>query len=207
MRFRWLTGWWLIERAVSVGFSAMSVAMPIFSSATVLLRRGARVRRYQSGAAAIEFALVLIPLLVLAFGIVEYGRAIYHYDTLVKSVRSASRMLAGYDPSDSASFAGAATQARCLAVFGQTNCQNATEPLAPGLTTSHIKICTRASVAECPDLRTSDVQNVSTGAGTGTVQLLVVRVDDYHFGFLGLPFTGAGASVQFRPVSSVMRGL
>jgi Flp pilus assembly protein TadG len=185
----------------------MSAAMRGLMSGTRSHGRGTRNRRYQAGAAAVEFALVLIPLLVLAFGVVEYGRAIYHYDAIVKSVRAASRMLAGYDPTDSASFAGAATQARCLAVFGQTNCEGSPQPLAPGLTTSHIKICTRASVVECPDLRTSDVQNVSTGSGTGTVQLLVVRVDGYQFGFLGLPFTGAGTSVQFKPVSSVMRGL
>jgi Flp pilus assembly protein TadG len=161
----------------------------------------------QRGAAAVEFALVLIPLLALAFGIVEFGRTIYHYDAVVKSVRAASRLIAAYDPSDSVSFSSAATQARCLAVFGKTGCQSGDTPLAPGLATSHVKICTRASVAECPDLQIADVQNVSTGTGTGTVQLVVVRIDGYQFGFLGLPFTGVGTSVQFNTISSVMRGI
>ena len=165
-------------------------------------------RRYHDhGAAAVEFALVLIPLLVLAFGIVEYGRAIYHYDIVAKSVRSASRLIATYDPSDTTSFSNAATQARCLAVFGKTTCEVGAIPLAPGLSTSHIKICTRASVAQCPDLQVSDVQNVVTGSGTGNIQLVVVRIEGYQFGFLGLPFTGAGPSLQFNTISSVMRGL
>ena len=164
-------------------------------------------RQHEHGAAAVEFSLVLIPLLVLAFGIVEYSRAIYYYDIVAKSVRAASRLVAGYDPSDSTSFSNAATQARCLAVFGKTTCESGATPLAPGLSTSNIKICTRTSVAECPDLQTSDLQNVATGNGTGTIQLVVVRIEGYQFGFLGLPFTGAGPSLQFNTISSVMRGL
>ena len=76
-------------------------------------------RQRQQGAAAVEFSLVLVPLLVLAFGVVEYGRAIYHYDIVAKSVRAASRLIATYDPSDTTSFSNASTQARCLAVFGK----------------------------------------------------------------------------------------
>jgi len=172
-----------------------------------------RARRHQShryrehGAAAVEFSLVLIPLLVLVFGIVEYGRAIYHYDIVAKSVRAASRLVATYDPSDTTNFSDAVTQARCLAVFGKTSCESGSTPLAPGLSTSHIKICTRASVAQCPDLQISDVNNVATGTDTGTIQLLIVRIEGYQFGFLGLPFTGAGPSLQFNTISSVMRGL
>jgi Flp pilus assembly protein TadG len=155
----------------------------------------------------VEFSLVLIPLLVIAFGVVEYGRAIYHYDIVAKSVRAASRLVAAYDPSDTTSFSNASTQARCLAVFGKPTCESGSTPLAPGLSTSHIKICTRESVAQCPDLQTSDLQNVATGTGTGTIQLVVVRIEGYQFGFLGLPFTGAGTSLQFSTISSVMRGL
>lgn len=161
----------------------------------------------QYGAAVVEFALVLIPLLVLAFGVVEFGRAIYHYDAVVKSVRSASRWVATHDPSDTVNFSTAAMQARCLAVYGKTSCQGSDTPLSPGLSTSHVKICSRASVAECPDLQNTDVQNVSTGVGTGTLNLVVVRIDGYQFNFLGLPLTGAGTSVQFNTISSVMRGL
>lgn len=164
-------------------------------------------RQYEQGAAAVEFSLVLIPLLVIAFGVVEYGRAIYHYDIVAKSVRAASRLVAAYDPSDTTSFSNASTQARCLAVFGKPTCESGSTPLAPGLSTSHIKICTRESVAQCPDLQASDLQNVSTGTGTGTIQLVVVRIEGYQFGFLGLPFTGAGQSLQFNTISSVMRGL
>ena len=178
-------------------------AMTVMSASQPSRQRPSR----QRGAAVVEFALVLIPLLVLAFGIVELGRTIYHYDTVVKSVRAASRLLAVYDPSDNNSFASAAAQARCLAAFGKTSCQAGDTPLAPGLSTAHVKICTRVSVTECPDLQSADVKNVSTGASTGVVQLVVVRIDGYQFSFLGLPLTGIGASVHFNTISSTMRGV
>lgn len=168
-------------------------------------RRMARTR--QRGAAALEFALVLIPLLVLAFGVVEYGRTIYYYDTVVKSVRAAARYIAPHDPADAASFAVAASNARCLAVYGKTACGSGDTPLVPGLSTANVKVCSKASVTECTGLLGSDVQNVSTGTGTGTINLVIVRVEGYQFGFLGLPFTGAGTSVQFNAVESVMRGI
>lgn len=164
-------------------------------------------RSRQRGAAALEFALVLIPLLVLSFGVVEYARAIYHYDMVVKSVRAASRYLAPYDPLDKDKFASATTQARCIAVFGKTDCVAGDTPLVPGLSTTNVKICTLYSVKDCPDLQASDVQNVSTGTNTGTINLVVVRIDGYRFNFLGLPFTGAGAAVTFNSIQSVMRGV
>ena len=44
----------------------------------------------------------MIPLTVLAFGITEYGRAIFQYNTLVKSVRDASRYVSQHAPGDAA---------------------------------------------------------------------------------------------------------
>lgn len=161
----------------------------------------------QRGAAAVEFALVLIPLLVLGFGVVEYGRAIYYYDTVVKSARAAARYIAPYDPSNATTFAAAASSARCLAVAGKTTCGASDVPLAPGLTTANVRICSRASVADCPGMQLSALQNVATGTGTGTINLVMVRIDGYQFSFLGLPFTGAGPVVQFNTIESVMRGI
>ncbi len=50
------------------------------------------------GAVAVEFALVLIPLLMLALGAAEFGRAIYQYNTLVKATRDSVRYLSHYNP-------------------------------------------------------------------------------------------------------------
>lgn len=59
-----------------------------------------RFRRCQSGAALVEFA-ILLPLLLLTFSvIIEGGRLMWSYQTVVAGVRDASRYLARVAPSD-----------------------------------------------------------------------------------------------------------
>ena len=53
----------------------------------------------QIGAAIVEFALTLPLLLLLTMITTEFGRAIYQYNTIVKSVRGAARYLALQTPS------------------------------------------------------------------------------------------------------------
>ncbi|MGB0129791.1 MAG: TadE family protein, partial [Rhodocyclaceae bacterium] len=74
-------------------------------------------RKRQRGVAAVEFGLLLIPLVLLAFGITEYGRALYQYNALGKAARSAVRHLSEHAPGDAAQ----ATTATCLAVYGNTD--------------------------------------------------------------------------------------
>lgn len=45
----------------------------------------------QHGVAAVEFALVIIPLLLIVAGIVEFGRTFWYYNALAKSTRDAAR--------------------------------------------------------------------------------------------------------------------
>lgn len=54
----------------------------------------------QRGAAAIEFAFIL-PLLLLIFtGMIEFGRAMWHYDALAKGARDAARYLSTVPTTD-----------------------------------------------------------------------------------------------------------
>ncbi|MGH9165359.1 MAG: TadE/TadG family type IV pilus assembly protein, partial [Acidimicrobiales bacterium] len=53
-----------------------------------------RPRRDQRGAAAVEFALVLPLLLILVFGIVEFGRAYSAKISLTAAAREGARLLA-----------------------------------------------------------------------------------------------------------------
>lgn len=67
--------------------------------------RGVLVRaREERGAAAVEFALVLLPLLYLVFGIVQYGLYFWAYQGGADAARSAARLSAVGDPADCASF-------------------------------------------------------------------------------------------------------
>jgi Flp pilus assembly protein TadG len=45
------------------------------------------------GTAAVELAIVLPFLMIMLFGLIEIGRALYHYHAVTKSVRDATRYL------------------------------------------------------------------------------------------------------------------
>jgi len=148
------------------------------------------------GAVAVEFALVLIPLLVLMMGVVEYGRALFQYNTLAKAVRDSARFLTSQNPAD-ASYALA--EAKCLTVYGNTGCTGA--PLAPGLTEVMVKVCNSASPAsaECP---AGSFNAVSTGLGS--INLVEVRIVGYRFNSF-LPFVPALNSIVFNDIRTTMR--
>lgn len=55
------------------------------------------------GAIAVEFALILIPMLLVLSGIVEFGRVMWHANVLTKATRDGARVLSAWDPADLAS--------------------------------------------------------------------------------------------------------
>lgn len=63
-----------------------------------------RPAEYQHGVAAVELALVIIFLLLLTAGIVEFGRAFWYYDALTKATRDGARMLSVADKATFSSF-------------------------------------------------------------------------------------------------------
>jgi len=160
----------------------------------------ARERAAMRGVATVEFALVLIPLLMLAFGAVEYGRAMYQYDTLVKAARDGVRLLSQNNPSDDV-YADREDEARCLVVYGNTGCTGAA--LVPGLSTGQVRICDRINFGNCPGATQADYLNVETGMGA--INLVEVRIVGYEFDFLGLPFVADAASIVFDNIGAVMR--
>jgi Flp pilus assembly protein TadG len=147
-------------------------------------------RKRQSGVAAVELAVLMIPLMFMVFGSTEFGRAIYQYNTLVKSTRDAVRYLSTQAPGDAADV----TIAKCLAVYGSTDCTGSV--LAPGLTLAMVTVC---DASLCPTTH----QSVSTG--TGTINLVTVYIGQTTpFSFEGLvPFVNA--TFDFNVISATMR--
>ena len=122
--------------------------------------------KWQAGLAAIEFALILPTLLILAFGVFDFGRVLFQYDTLTKSTRDATRYLASVVRPPAAAFATdanyttAANSAVNLALCGTiAACNGAT--LVNGLTASNIFIDYPASTGAITYVRIR-VQNYST---------------------------------------------
>lgn len=124
------------------------------------------VKPGQRGVAAVEFAIVLVPLILLTFGITEYGRAMYQYNTLAKNVRNAVRYL-------SEKSAGDATQigiAKCLAVYGNPGC---TAPaLVPGLATTMVSVCDAANCAGT---------HFNQPTGSGAINLVSITISGYSY--------------------------
>lgn len=130
-------------------------------------------RRSERGAAAVEFAILAALVLVpLAFGLSEAGRALYQYNTLVKSTRDAARYLTSLPPG-----AGHAA-AKCLAVYGNRTCSGS--PLAPGLATGQVSIC---DASNCAD-HANEPSNGNGGASTGSINLVSVMISDYPYASL-----------------------
>jgi Flp pilus assembly protein TadG len=64
------------------------------------------LHRGQAGTAVIEFAFVMVFLLLLTIGITEIGRAFWYYSALQKAARDGARYLSVSDWSPSAGAAG-----------------------------------------------------------------------------------------------------
>ena len=141
-----------------------------------------RPPRTQRGTALVELALVIPFLLVMAMLVAEFGRAIYQYNTLTKSVRDATRYLTMQTPGTHVA------EARNLVVYGTTVA--GTTPLAPGLTTAMV-------TAAWP----------ATPMGTNPpIRVVRVTITGYAFqsmwpSVLGLAF----GTVPYSDISATMR--
>jgi len=144
-------------------------------------------RTRMRGAAAVELALLLAPLVAMIFGTTELGRAIYTYNTLDKTVRDAARHLSQHGPGD----ATVAAEARCLAVTGTTDCSGA--PVAPGLTTAMVTIC---DATLCPATHKNQL------TGLGSVNLVTAGIASYPFTSV---VTLVVPSMNFNAISTTLR--
>lgn len=140
------------------------------------------------GVAAVELAVTIVPLLLVAFGVAEYGRMIYTYNALDKAARDAVRHLTAVDPTDPLP----RTEAVNLAVYG--NVAGTGQPLAPGLSTSNVAICNSTL---CP----GDHSNIPTGSGV--IDLVTVRISGYTYH--SIVTYVAPATLNFSTIAVTMR--
>lgn len=149
-------------------------------------------QRAQRGVAIVEFALVLPLLLLLTFITTEFGRAIWQYNTLTKSVRDAARYLSTQQPGSAA----AVTTARNLMVYG--NPAGSGDPLALGLSLSHVpaaSCCTWQEVTSTPVNGSSKLINTVT-----------VRISGYTFNSMFPSAFGVNfGAFPFSDITATMR--
>lgn len=150
----------------------------------------------QQGVAAIEFAILLIPMVIMAFGVTELGRALYQYNTLAKAARDAARYLSTQAPSPAND--PTKTKAACLAVYGTSDCSGT--PLAPGLTTNMVSFC---DAVTCP------ATHQSQQTGSGTIDLVTVTIGGTGANLTPYPFISlvpfVVPNINFGAISATMR--
>jgi Flp pilus assembly protein TadG len=141
------------------------------------------------GVAAVELGITIVPLLILTFGVTEYGRAIYTYNALDKSVRDAARYMSAPPSADPTPAASAVN----LAVYGNTAGNGS--PLAPGLAAGNVAICTPAS---CPGTHSAQL----TSAGN-SLSMVTVSINGYVYNSI-ITYV-APATLNFSDISVTMR--
>lgn len=148
----------------------------------------------QRGVAAIEFGLLLVPLVMLAFGITEFGRAMYQYNTIAKGTRDAARYMSVQTAGD----ANAMSAARCLVVYGKTACSGT--PLVTGLGVGNVTVRDSST-----DPATHALQQISIGGGlpTGVANLVTVEVSGFTFVSL---VSFVVPDIQFATIGTTMFG-
>lgn len=143
----------------------------------------------QRGVAAVEFAILLPVLLLIVFGITEFGRALYSYNTIAKGTRDAARYVMIRQPGGDAD-----AVAKCLAVHGTADCSGT--PLAPGLTTAMVSVC---DWQRCPDHQAQGSAPV--------VNLVTVTVSGYAYQSPIISMLKPGSSsFPFADISTTMKG-
>lgn len=114
-----------------------------------------RKHRLQHGVALIELALAIPFMIMLSMIIIEFGRALYEYNTVTKSVRDSVRHLSTKPPNtvDQTPDMLCAV-AKNMVVYGTKTA--GTQPLAPGLKTSAVS-CSWQTTGALPLINTVTV--------------------------------------------------
>ncbi|QAU35964.1 pilus assembly protein [Janthinobacterium sp. 17J80-10] len=143
------------------------------------------MKNRQRGAALVELALILPFLLLLSFITTEFGRAMYQYNTLAKSVRDAARYLSVQTPGTGA------TEAKNLVVYG--NKAGTGTPLVIGLDVSKVIIPATQTAGSNPVINT-----------------VTVTISGYAFrplfkNVFGMAFANANGEIPYSNISATMR--
>ena len=151
-------------------------------------------RREERGQTLVEFAFVCVLFLTVLFGIIEFGRALWTWNTIVQATRAGARFAVVEAPS--------ATDDQVKNFVVYYNAAGTGDPVLPGLSTSNVtvqymknsgKVCPDSSSPDpCPDKYAADIIQVS--------------VTGYTFSFL-VPFVGTSLTLPAFTTTLPVEGL
>jgi len=121
----------------------------------------------QKGQSLVEMALVSLIFFFLLFGILDFGRALWTYNTIVQSTRAAARW-AVVNVANSADNTDI-SRARNIVIYGYPDVSSGA-PLLPGLDSATVTVT---------------IQPLQTDAsGTAITEKISVSVSNYQFRFI-----------------------
>ncbi|UCE32270.1 MAG: pilus assembly protein [Burkholderiales bacterium] len=154
----------------------------------------ASLLRFQRGASAVEMALLVFPLALMAMVAVEYARAIWTYNAIAKATREGVRLLTYKHTVTNADADAAIT--RVVAMMNDS--------AVPGLTSSMVQVCHKGDSSACTGQFSSLQVYQPGGAPAGVVDLVRVQVSGYTFQPM-VPLVSKLTSVTFEPIGTTMR--
>jgi Flp pilus assembly protein TadG len=143
--------------------------------------------RSMRGVAAVELALVTIPLVIMTLAAIDFARAIFTYDQLIKATRDGARYLSMFDPSRD-DYPIQAARSRMISQVRD-------------LADTMIIVCDRQHTENCTGGPFGDV---STGGGSGTINLVKVTIRSYVFRPIFPGASQLAPTITFEPISTTM---
>jgi Flp pilus assembly protein TadG len=124
-----------------------------------------RTEKSEKGQTLVEFALVTLVFFVLVFGITEFGRALWTWNTIVQATRAGARYAVVETPTSDD------MQIKKVVAYNDPNANSSSTPVVPGLTETNVSVRYLTNGG-------------SPASNKNTADLIAVSVTGYQFSFL-----------------------
>jgi len=147
--------------------------------------------RKQKGQTLVEFALVALIFFVILFGLIEFARALWTWNTIVQATRAGARFAVVEAPT------GADTEVKNYVVY--LNSAGTGTPVLPGLTVSNVTV-------EYLKLSTNPATVASTVSEKRSSDVVQIRISGYAFSFV-VPILGSTVTLPPFTTTLPLEGL
>jgi Flp pilus assembly protein TadG len=124
-----------------------------------------RTEKSEKGQTLVEFALVTLVFFILVFGITEFGRALWTWNTIVQATRAGARYAVVETPTSDD------MQIKKVVAYNDPNANSSSTPVVPGLTETNVIV----------NYLNNDG---SVASNKNVADLIAVSVTGYQFSFL-----------------------
>src|SRR5215813_5268309 len=93
-----------------------------------------RTEKSEKGQTLLEFAMVTLVFFVLVFGITEFGRALWTWNTIVQATRAGARYAVVETPTSDD------IEIKKVVAYNDPNANSSSTPVVPGLTETNVTV-------------------------------------------------------------------